>query len=678
MDGKNEVEKGGISHPADPNFPLSNEGGRVTICSMLYLSAQNLSKTFGDKTILDGACLEIRADDRLALVGPNGAGKTTLLRILTHEQSPDSGDLEISGGIRIGYVKQHAHFPPSATVWSEATSALGDVPALVPASEKIAEQLAIHTTGPEHDRLLIEFEKLQSRILLDDAYNWQHRVERVLQGLGFSAVDFQKPTNQLSGGQQNRLMLACVLLSKPELLILDEPNNHLDVESTEWLEETLASWVGAVLVVSHDRYFLDRVANGVLELVDGEIDRFKGNYSAYVSQKELRLEVQRRTFEKQQEEIEKLEDFIRRNHAAQKATQAEDRRKKLERIELVQRPREIHTPKFHFPPVTRCGDIVLRVELLCKAFDKPLLDRVHFQIQRGERWAIVGSNGAGKTTLLRCLLGDVGPDSGKITFGTGVKVGYFDQMVRRLDLELPPMEAVRVPHKELIDLERRSLLASFGLIGEVVNKPLKTLSGGERNRTLLAYLSALEPNFLIMDEPTNHLDLWSREALEAAFRAYQGTILMVTHDRYLVNQVADHILVLRGGKSSIIPGNYDDYRHWLSQGMAISDRGSVALNSTKANSNNGEKSNNDKASSSKSSNSSAPKRKRKFPYRKVEQLEEDIMTAEEKLQTLQDQMLDPQVLRDGRRVKELQQEIDQMQTSLAQLYEHYEEAVELN
>ena len=641
---------------------------------MLYLSAQSLSKTYGDKTILDGACVEIRADDRLALVGPNGAGKTTLLRILTGEQGPDGGDLEVSGGIRIGYVKQHAHFPPEATVWSESTAALGDVPALVPASEKIAEQLSIFTEGDEHDRLLVEYEKLQSQILLTDAYNWRHRVERVLQGLGFSPVDYDKSTSKLSGGQQNRLMLACVLLSKPELLILDEPNNHLDVESTEWLEDTLSSWVGAVLVVSHDRYFLDRVANGVLELIDGQIDRFKGNYSAYVSQKELRLEVQRRTFEKQREEIEKLEDFIRRNHAAQKATQAEDRRKKLERIELVQRPREIHTPKFHFPPVTRCGDIVLRVEQLCKAFDKPLLDRVHFQIQRGERWAVVGSNGAGKTTLLRCLLGDVKPDSGAISFGTGVKVGYFDQLVRGLDLELPPMEAVRVPHKDLVDLDRRNLLASFGLAGEVVNKPLKTLSGGERNRTLLAYLSALDPNFLIMDEPTNHLDLWSREALEVAFRAYQGTILMVTHDRYLVNRVADHILVLRGGKSSIIPGNYDDYRHWLSQGMAISDRGSVATNSTKT----ANGSSNDKSAANKNASAQAAKRKRKFPYRKVDQLEADIMTAEEKLQSLQDQMLDPQVLRDGRRVKELQQEIAQSQQTLTQLYEHYEEAVELN
>ena len=641
---------------------------------MLYLSAQSLSKTYGDKTILDGACVEIRADDRLALVGPNGAGKTTLLRILTSEQGPDGGDLEVSGGIRIGYVKQHAHFPPEATVWSESTAALGDVPALVPASEKIAEQLSIFTEGDEHDRLLVEYEKLQSQILLTDAYNWRHRVERVLQGLGFSPVDYDKSTSKLSGGQQNRLMLACVLLSKPELLILDEPNNHLDVESTEWLEDTLSSWVGAVLVVSHDRYFLDRVANGVLELIDGQIDRFKGNYSAYVSQKELRLEVQRRTFEKQREEIEKLEDFIRRNHAAQKATQAEDRRKKLERIELVQRPREIHTPKFHFPPVTRCGDIVLRVEQLCKAFDKPLLDRVHFQVQRGERWAVVGSNGAGKTTLLRCLLGDVKPDSGAISFGTGVKVGYFDQLVRGLDLELPPMEAVRVPHKDLVDLDRRNLLASFGLAGEVVNKPLKTLSGGERNRTLLAYLSALDPNFLIMDEPTNHLDLWSREALEVAFRAYQGTILMVTHDRYLVNRVADHILVLRGGKSSIIPGNYDDYRHWLSQGMAISDRGSVAMNSTKT----ANGSSNDKSAANKNASAQAAKRKRKFPYRKVEQLEADIMTAEEKLQSLQDQMLDPQVLRDGRRVKELQQEIAQSQQTLTQLYEHYEEAVELN
>lgn len=646
---------------------------------MLYLSAQNLSKTFGDKTILDGACLEIRAGDRLALVGPNGAGKTTLLRILTGEQGPDGGDTEVSGGVRIGYVKQHAHFPEGSTVWSEAIGALGNIPSLLGESERVAALLAATSDPQEHQRLLADYEKLQSQILLEDAYNWQHRVERVLQGLGFSPADNDKPASKLSGGQQNRLMLACVLLSKPELLILDEPNNHLDVESTEWLEDTLAQWAGAVLVVSHDRYFLDRVANGVLELINGQIDRFKGNYTAYVGQKQLRLEVQRRTFEKQQEEIEKLEDFIRRNHAAQKATQAEDRRKKLERIELVQRPREIVTPKFHFPQVTRCGDIVLRVEQLSKAFDRPLLDRVHFQIQRGERWAIVGSNGAGKTTLLRCLLGDLAPDSGKITFGTGVKVAYFDQLVRSLDLELPPMEAVRVPHKELVDLERRNLLASFGLAGEVVTKPLKTLSGGERNRTLLAYLSALDPNFLILDEPTNHLDLWSREALETAFKEFQGTILMVTHDRYLVNQVADHILVLRGGRCSIIPGNYDDYRHWLSQGMAISDRGSVSLKDQKestksspASADSGGK------STAKTIGSGAVKRKRKYPYRKVEAIEADIMAAEEKLQDLQNQMLDPQVLRDGRRVKQIQSELDQQQQTLTNLYEHYEEAVELN
>ncbi len=434
------------------------------------------------------------------------------------------------------------------------------------------------------------------------------------------------------------------------------------------------------MLVSHDRFFLDQVTTEVWELVDAKLDHFRGNYSAYVRQKAERLEVQRRTFEKQREEIEKLEDFIRKHHAGQKSTQAEDRRKKLERIEEVEQPREIHTPKFRFPRPRATGDIVLRAKDLKKAYDKPLFDRLSFQIERGQRFAILGSNGSGKSTLLKCLLGEVQPDAGSVTLGAGVRIGYFDQLLKQLDLDMQPLEAVRVPNRDLVDKERRDILAAFGLIGEVVTKPLRMLSGGERNRVMLARLSALEANFLVLDEPTNHLDLWSRQALELAVQSFDGTVLLVTHDRYLVNAIADHVLVLRDGKASLIDGNYDNFRHWLRQGMAIADRGNVAVSDKGAGAKTATANNAANTSASPAANTSQakPKRKRKFPYRKVADLESDIMQVEGEIEQMQQKLIDPQILRDGRLVKEVQQQLSEYETKLASLYEHYEEACELN
>ncbi len=316
----------------------------------------------------------------------------------------------------------------------------------------------------------------------------------------------------------------------------------------------------------------------------------------------------------------------------------------------------------------------MRAKDLKKAYDKPLFDRLSFQIERGQRFAILGSNGSGKSTLLKCLLGEVQPDAGSVTLGAHVRVGYFDQLLKQLDLDSEPLEAVRVPNRDLVDKERRDILAAFGLIGEVVTKPLRMLSGGERNRVMLARLSALEANFLVLDEPTNHLDLWSRQALEQAVQSFDGTVLLVTHDRYLVNAIADHVLVLRDGRASLIDGNYDNFRHWMRQGMAVADRGQVAVS---------DKSTSPKAATASttantSSSSAKPKRKRKFPYRKVADLESDIMQVEAEIEQLQQKLIDPQILRDGRLVKEVQQQLGDSESRLANLYEHYEEACELN
>jgi ATP-binding cassette, subfamily F, member 3 len=639
---------------------------------MVLLSATRVSKRYGEREVLSETSLDIRSGDHIALVGPNGVGKTTLLKILTGQLSSDSGTVEMPSRGSIGYLEQHPEFASADTVWSIASTAIGDVSTMALESEQLAAEMATEVDEQRREQLLEQYDRIQAKLHQQDAYNWEHRVERVLQGLGFPPDWYDRPAQKLSGGQQNRLMLATLILSQPDLMILDEPNNHLDIESTEWLEDTLRSWPGAFLLVSHDRFFLDQTANFVLELVDRRLDRFKGNYSAYVKQKAERLEVQRRTHEKQQEEIAKLEEFVRKHHYGQKSNQAEDRRKKLERIELVDAPREIHTPRFRFPPATRTGDIVVRATGLAKAFDRPLFDKLSLQIERGERWAILGSNGSGKSTLLKCLLGECAADQGQVAWGVNLRLGYFDQLLSKLNLDINAAETIRVPHRDLDDRARRDILGSFGLSGEIVLKPLHQLSGGERNRVMLAWLSAMEANVLILDEPTNHLDLWSRHALEAAIAAFDGTVILVTHDRYLVNAVADHLLVLRGGAASKIVGNYDTYKHWLKEGLAVADRGAVSQAGKEKNFASA------KADATATTVNSSTKRKRKYPYRKVALIEHDIFTVETRIDEIHQEMLLPDVLRDGRRVKQLQEELSSLEQQLLHLYEHYEEACELN
>ncbi len=426
-----------------------------------------------------------------------------------------------------------------------------------------AEQLAARMgelSDPEQlQQLGRQYDELQHRLEHHGGYAWKHKVERVLDGLQFSSSQRDQPANQLSGGQRNRLVLARLLLESPDVLILDEPSNHLDVEATSWLEDYLVDSASALLIVSHDRYFLDRVATTTLELLHGTIDAYSGNYSHYVQQKELRLETQRRTYERQQAEIARMEDFVRRNMVGQKHAQAEDRRKKLERIERVEPPRETPLPPMGLSEPERSGDIVLRVEGLAKGFDTPLFADLGFDVLRGEKWGVLGPNGCGKTTLLRCLLGELPADQGKAQLGAKVKIAYFDQMLANLPPEEIVLEAVRPDGSSWQEQQRRDLLARFGVTGDMVFQPIRSLSGGERSRVALARLSATEANLLVLDEPTNHLDLWSREALERTLKGFAGTILFVSHDRYFVQQIADHLLVCEDGRFRIFEGGYAEY-----------------------------------------------------------------------------------------------------------------------
>ncbi|HEX4131546.1 MAG TPA: ABC-F family ATP-binding cassette domain-containing protein [Pirellulales bacterium] len=635
---------------------------------MILLSAVKLTKRFGPDPVLDAITFDVRPGEKWGLVGPNGVGKSTLLKIFASQAQPDAGTVERHPRSRLGYLEQHAQFTPGRSVWDEAHSALDELSGLVHEAEQVAHDLAAATDPHDHRRLAARYDRLQHELTQRDAYNLDHRVERVLDGLGIPRDAYSRAVETLSGGQQNRVLLAKLLLTDPDVLLLDEPSNHLDVEATQWLEAFLAESRAAMVVVSHDRYFLDRVTTHIAELYQGQIDEFTGNFSAYWQQKAERLKVQARTFERQQEFIAKTEEFIRRNKAGQKCVQAKDREKKLARIERVLPPRQIAAPPMGFPSSARSGDIVVRAEHLGKAFDRPLFSDLSFEIERGTRWGILGANGTGKTTLLRIVVGLAQADAGEVHLGAGARIGYYDQLLSGIDGDALVVDAVRPPIKETTEPERRSLLARFGITGDAVFQHVASLSGGERSRAALARLAALEANFLVLDEPTNHLDLWACDALERTLRDYEGTLLFVSHDRYFLNRVADHLLVVEHDQFRVVEGNYDTYQYQLRERAAVSPAPASGRSNAAG-----------KAAISIRSNPSAPpRRKRKFPYRKVADLENDIAAAEQQIEALNALLITPEVLRDGRRAKEVQAQIEAARTQLAALYEHWEEASELN
>ena len=641
---------------------------------MILLAVEGLRKHFGCEPVLAGVTFDVRRGERIGLVGPNGSGKTTLLKILAGREEADAGTHQLHASTSVGYLEQQRFPEHGRTLWDEARSALDPLIMLQEEALEVAHSLAQTTDTAEHRRLAARYDHLQQELHRHDAYNLDHKIERVLEGLGFRAATFRQPVDSLSGGEQNRLMLAKLLLAEPELMLLDEPSNHLDVEATEWLESFLAESPAAMILVSHDRYFLDKVTNRTLELLNGTVDGYSGNFSAYRRQKDERLLVQRRTYQKQQVEIEKAKEFIRRNAYGQKHAQAEDRRKKLARIKLVDPPREITAPAMSFARAARSGDIVLRVEHLSKGYDRPLFDDVSFDIARGQRWAVLGPNGSGKTTLVRCLVRQIEPDAGRVVVGHGVRIGYFDQQLSGLADDARVVDAIRPDRKDFDEQKRRELLARFGLSGDTALQTTGSLSGGQRCRAALARLSALEANLLVLDEPTNHLDLWARASLEEALQAFEGTLLFVSHDRYFLDRVAKSVIVLEPDRWRFHAGNYSACVQFvrnqaleteLSATRKTDEREPSAENRTAV-------------SSDTEATGGAARRKRQYPYRKVEDIEAEIADNESLVEQLEAEMADPSIHRNGERVKEITRQYAEANSRLESLYRHWEEALELN
>ncbi|MFO1023500.1 MAG: ABC-F family ATP-binding cassette domain-containing protein [Planctomycetales bacterium] len=634
---------------------------------MILLSVRDLIRQFDAEPVFEQVTFDIRAGEKVGLVGPNGVGKSTLLKILAGLDEADAGKVEFHPTCRYALLEQHPVFEEGSTLLGEARKGLGELYALQHEGEQLAHQIAHAENDADRQRSQKRFDIVMADMHRLNAYNLDHRVDEVLRGLGFQPEQYDHPVNQLSGGQKNRLLLARLLLSRPNLMLLDEPTNHLDISATEWLEQFLANSDQAMIIVSHDRYFLDKVTNRILEIQRRRMTDYPGNFSAYWRQREERMVLQQKLYEKQQAEIADLQDFIRKNEYGQKSNQANDREKKLARMELIEKPMEtVSEVPMGFGQASRTGDCVIEGIDLSQGFGSNVLfENLEVRVIREDRLAIFGPNGCGKTTLLRTILGELPPRHGSVRFGAGVQIGYFDQQLKSVPEEDNLIEAIRPPGRpEITPAQLRDQLARFGLRGDIVHQSVSSLSGGERNKVALARLSMLKINVLILDEPTNHLDFWACASLEQALKQFEGTIVFVSHDRYFIDRLATRVMTFDGPRVKIYDGNYSAWLDMLRR--RAEEAGTTAARGVS------------EEKEDRRSGSKPAKRKRQFPYRTVDDIEQEIAAKESELADLQTKMGDPDVLRDGARIKKIMQDSEELKQQLAQLYEHWEEAVELN
>ncbi|EAC9521556.1 ABC-F family ATP-binding cassette domain-containing protein [Listeria monocytogenes] len=645
---------------------------------MILLQVQQISKFFGAEVILDNIKLEVKTGDRIALVGRNGAGKSTLLKIIAGKMSYDGGTISKPKSVEIGYLAQNTGLESSKTIWDEMLSVFDSLRRMEADLRKMELRLGepeLYNDPEKYQALMTDYDTLQHTFKESGGYTYEAEIRSVLNGLRFYPEDYEVEIASLSGGQKTRLALAKLLLAKQGILVLDEPTNHLDIETLAWLETYLQNYHGSLLIVSHDRYFLDKVVNQVYEISRTKIDHYKGNYSSFVNQKQAKLEQMWKEFDKQQKQIAKLEDFVARNIVRASTTKrAQSRRKQLEKMDVLGRPQgDEKAAHFGFQFEKQTGKDVLMVDQLSIGYakDKRIASNLTFEMKRQDSLALVGPNGIGKSTLLKTLIRDIPALSGEFHFGAGVKIGYYDQEQAKLTSNKTVLMELWDDYPELNEVNVRTTLGNFLFSDDDVLKNVQSLSGGEKARLALAKLTLLEANVLILDEPTNHLDIESKEVLEAALIDFEGTILFVSHDRYFINRIASKIVELAPEKATVFLGDYDYYQEKLAEEKELARLDAEDRRKK------GEQV--EATSSVRKLNYQEEKEQQKLlrqRKRKLEEVEKSMEATDEKIAELELQLTNPEVFQDHEKALEITQELDAVKADGEKLMEEWEQISE--
>lgn len=625
---------------------------------MTLVSLNNISKSYGPNLVLNDISWQIEEGRKIGLLGANGVGKTTLFKIINGELEIDKGNIIRSKNLKIGFLRQECELDDDLTLFDEMLKPFSDLLKLHDELRRLEKEMS---SGRNLDKLMKQYGERQLEYESRGGYTYENKIETVLCGLGFKKEDFDKSLNILSGGEKNRAALASILLSEPNLLLLDEPTNHLDIEGTEWLENYLGEFPGTVVIVSHDRYFLDRAIQEVAELENHRIEKYAGNFSAYVVEKEKRKEKGLKEYGEQEEYILRTEDFIRRNIAGQKTKQAKSRRKALEKLERLERPKtKAKKVKISFTPAQRSSRGLVWTENLAKGFGEHILfENVNFFLERYDRVGLIGPNGSGKTTFLKMLLGKEEPTCGEVKIGANLDIGYYDQEHEGLDLESSVLDEVWKIKPQMLASDLRSFLGKFLFHGEDVFRKIKTFSGGEQSRVVLAKLILSHPNFLILDEPTNHLDIASREVLENALSEFGGTILAVSHDRYFLNKVVNRIYAIENKALKEYLGNYSYFEEKKKEEKESLEK-SFKLKRLE-----------------KKVKEKVKKAKPKIKKRSLHQIEKEISEIDQKIEEIDYLLSTEEVYTDWQKLLELNEERKMLSQRLDELLAEWERSAEV-